>query len=570
MNFSARHGTVNLTMVGLILCILLIVGGALTLYYTKGKNITLQDISSAEKIAGLNFTQKEKKMMLGDLQNNLSDYKKMREISLDNSISPALIFNPLPAGFDLGKFKGESLFIYDEPKEVQLPDNLEELAFYSVTDLAWLIKNRRISSEYLTRLYLDRLKKYGSKLRCVVTLTEDLALEQARRADQEIASGRYRSPLHGIPYGLKDLFATKGYPTTWGSPIYKNQIIDENATVFEKLTEAGAVLVAKLSMGELAWGDIWFGGLTRNPWDPTQGSSGSSAGSASATAAGLVAFAIGTETWGSIVSPSTRCGTSGLRPTFGRVSRYGAMALSWSMDKIGPIARSVEDLAIIFKAIIGPDGKDRTVYDLPFSYNGREDLKNIKVGYLKKAFDQVRHNKEKYLAVLEVLKSLGIELIELDLPEIDPNIISFILNVEAAAAFDEVTRKNLDELMVRQGKNAWPNVFRQARFIPAVEYIQANRIRTLLIEQMAQKLKGIDVYVAPSAGTNLLLTNLTGHPTVVVPCGFDDKGHPLSISFTGNLFEEGKALRLAKAYQLATGYHLQHPDLKKLEQIREE
>jgi len=564
-----RQGSVNLTFIGLFLCGLLIVGGALALYYTKGKSITAQDITSAEKIAGLNFTLKEKKMMLDDLKDNLSDYKKMREISLNNSVSPALIFNPLPAGFDLSRFQKENFFIYDEPKDVQLPENLEELAFYPVTDLAWLIKNRKITSEQLTRLSLDRLKKYGPKLHCVVTLTEDLALKQARQADLEITSGHYRGPLHGIPYGLKDLFAVKGYPTRWGSPIYKNQTIDENATVLEKLTEAGAVLVAKLSMGELAWGDIWFGGMTRNPWDPAQGSSGSSAGSASATAAGLVAFAIGTETWGSIVSPSTRCGTSGLRPTFGRVSRYGAMALSWSMDKIGPIARSAEDLVLIFKAIIGPDGKDRTVFDLPFSYNGREDLKNIKVGYLKKAFDQVRNNKEKYLAVLAVLKSLGLELIEIDLPEIDPNIISFILNVEAATAFDEVTRKNLDDLMVRQGKNAWPNAFRQARFVPAVEYIQANRIRTLLIEQMAKKLKGIDVYVAPSAGENLLLTNLTGHPTVVVPCGFDHKEHPLSISFTGNLFEEGKTLRLAKAYQLATGFHLKHPDLAKLRQIKD-
>jgi len=569
MRHYFRQGSVNLTFIGLFFCGLLIVGGALALYYTKGKSITAQDITSAEKIAGLNFTLKEKKMMLDDLKDNLSDYKKMREISLNNSVSPALIFNPLPAGFDLSRFQKENFFIYDEPKDVQLPENLEELAFYPVTDLAWLIKNRKITSEQLTRLSLDRLKKYGPKLHCVVTLTEDLALKQARQADLEITSGHYRGPLHGIPYGLKDLFAVKGYPTRWGSPIYKNQTIDENATVLEKLTEAGAVLVAKLSMGELAWGDIWFGGMTRNPWDPAQGSSGSSAGSASATAAGLVAFAIGTETWGSIVSPSTRCGTSGLRPTFGRVSRYGAMALSWSMDKIGPIARSAEDLVLIFKAIIGPDGKDRTVFDLPFSYNGREDLKNIKVGYLKKAFDQVRNNKEKYLAVLAVLKSLGLELIEIDLPEIDPNIISFILNVEAATAFDEVTRKNLDDLMVRQGKNAWPNAFRQARFVPAVEYIQANRIRTLLIEQMAKKLKGIDVYVAPSAGENLLLTNLTGHPTVVVPCGFDHKEHPLSISFTGNLFEEGKTLRLAKAYQLATGFHLKHPDLAKLRQIKD-
>ncbi|MCR4397272.1 MAG: amidase [Candidatus Saccharicenans sp.] len=555
---------------GLILCLLLIIGGALALYHYKGRALTVQDIAAASKISGLEFTFKEQKMMLEDLRSNLEKFKGMREITLDNAVSPALIFNPLPAGFDLAALKENATFIFDEPEEVQLPENLEDLAFYPVTDLAWLIKNRRIGSEFLTRLYLERLKKYGPKLRCLVTLTEELALQQASQADRELAAGIYRGPLHGIPYGLKDLLATKGYPTTWGSPIYREQQLDINSTVFDKLTEAGAVLVAKLSLGELAWGDIWFGGQTRNPWDPEQGSSGSSAGSASATAAGLVAFAIGTETWGSIVSPSTRCGTSGLRPTFGRVSRYGAMALSWSMDKIGPIARSVEDLALIFKYLVGPDGKDQTVFDLPFTYNSREDLKKIRIGYLKEAFDRVRNNREKYLAVIETLKGLGLEPVEIKLPRLNSDLISFILNVEAAAAFDELTRKNLDELMVRQGRNAWPNVFRQARFIPAVEYIQANRLRTLLIEEMARVLKDIDVYVSPSAGPNLLLTNLTGHPTVVVPCGFDDSGHPLSISFTGNLFAEGKALCLARAYQQATGWHLKHPDLSRLDKLEAE
>jgi Asp-tRNA(Asn)/Glu-tRNA(Gln) amidotransferase A subunit family amidase len=568
MNKKSLLGSVNWTYLILLLSLILVIGGAFALYLTKGQKITVQDVASAEKIAGLKFTAKERAMMLKDLEENLQSYEKMREIPLSNDVSPALLFNPLPPGFDLDKFRRRTEFIYDEPREVPLPENLEDLAFYSVKELAWLIKNRRISSEFLTRIYLDRLKKYGPKLHCLVTLTEDLALAQARKADRELAAGLYRGPLHGIPYGLKDLFATRGYPTTWGSPIYKTQMIDENATVFEKLTRAGAVLLAKLSMGELAWGDVWFGGLTRNPWDPNQGSSGSSAGSASATAAGLVAFAIGTETWGSIVSPSTRCGTSGLRPTFGRVSRHGAMALSWSMDKIGPIARTAEDLALIFREMIGPDGLDRTVFDLPFSYNGREELKNIKVGYLKSAFDQVKNNREKYLTVLETLRSLGVELVEVSLPEINPDIISFILNAEAAAAFDELTRKNLDDQMVRQGREAWPNVFRQARFIPAVEYIQANRLRTLLIQEMDQKLKGVDVYVTTSGGTSLLLTNLTGHPQVAVPCGFDDHGRPLSISFVGNLFEEGKALRVAKAYQEATGFHLKHPDLSRLENLK--
>ncbi|HUM34298.1 MAG TPA: amidase [Candidatus Saccharicenans sp.] len=551
-----------------ILSVILVIGGAFALHYTKGRAITIQDISSASKISGLNFTYQEKKMMLPNLEENLASYQKMRQIHLENSVPPALIFNPLPADFDFKRLEADQRFIYEEPVSVEVPESEEVLAFYPVTDLAWLIKNRRISSEYLTRIYLDRLKKYGPKLHCVVTLTEDLALKQARQADEELAHGIYRGPLHGIPYGLKDLLAVKGYPTTWGSPIYKTQKLEEEATVYKKLTQAGAVLVAKLSMGEMAWGDVWFGGLTRNPWDPNQGSSGSSAGSASATAAGLVGFAIGTETWGSIVSPSTRCGVSGLRPTFGRVSRYGAMALSWSMDKIGPMARSVEDLALIFQAIIGPDGKDRTVFDLPFSYDGQSDLKKIRIGYYKKSFDQTRRHKDKYLAVLNTLSSMGLDLEEIELPEIDPEMISFILNVEAAAAFDELTRTNQDELMVRQGRDAWPNIFRQARFVPAVEYIQANRLRAMLIEQLASKLKEIDVYLDTPSGPSLLLTNLTGQPTVVVPCGFDDKGHPVGITFISNLFEEGQALRLAKAYQQATGFHLKHPDLSLLDQVK--
>jgi Asp-tRNA(Asn)/Glu-tRNA(Gln) amidotransferase A subunit family amidase len=401
-------------------------------------------------------------------------------------------------------------------------------------------------------------------LECVITFTEELALAQANRADKEIASGHYRGPLHGIPWGAKDLLSTTGIKTTWGAMPYKDQIIDVDATVVKRLKEAGAVLVAKLTMGALAWGDVWFDGKTKNPWNPEQGSSGSSAGSASATAAGLVGFSIGTETWGSIVSPSTRCGVTGLRPTYGRVSRYGAMALSWSMDKIGPICRSVEDCSLVFNAIYGPDGKDFTVVNLPFNWDPALNLKDIRIGYLKKLFERKYRNKKNDEASIEAIRSLGVELVPFDLPELPVNALSFILNAEAAAAFDELTRSNRDDLLVRQIKQAWPNSFRQARLIPAVEYIQANRIRTLLMEEMARKMKGIDVYIAPSfGGNNLLLTNLTGHPAVVVPNGFDEKGSPTSISFIGNLFEEAKTLRVAKAYQDVTDFHRKHPDLKK-------
>jgi Asp-tRNA(Asn)/Glu-tRNA(Gln) amidotransferase A subunit family amidase len=411
-------------------------------------------------------------------------------------------------------------------------------------------------------MYLARLKKYGPMLECVITLTESLALAQARRADREIAAGKYRGLLHGIPYGAKDLFATRGAKTTWGSVPFKDQYIDEDATVIQRLERAGAVLVAKLTLGELAWGDVWFGGKTRNPWNLEQGSSGSSAGSAAATAAGLVGFSIGTETWGSIVSPSNRCGTTGLRPTYGRVSRAGAMALSWTMDKIGPICRTVEDCAIVLNAIYGPDGKDPSVYDVSFSYSPRINLTKLKVGYLKADFDSARFNKEQNDLSLSQLRAMGVKLIPIELPKLPIRQLSFILSAEAAAAFDELTRSGKDDLLVRQIRNAWPNVFRASRFVPAVEYIQANRIRFLLVQEMAKLFDTVDLYVAPSLeGNNLLLTNLTGHPCVVVPNGFNKEGTPTSITFIGKLFDEGTLLAFAKAYQEATGFHRKHPTL---------
>ncbi len=411
-------------------------------------------------------------------------------------------------------------------------------------------------------MYLERLKEHGPTLQCVVTLTEELALKQAARADAEIAAGKYRGPLHGIPYGAKDLLAVKGYKTTWGAMPYKDQMIDENSTVVKKLEEAGAVLVAKLTLGALAWGDVWFGGKTKNPWNLEEGSSGSSAGSGSATAAGLVAFAIGTETWGSIVSPSTRCGVTGLRPTFGRVSRAGAMALSWSMDKIGPMCRTVEDCAIVFNAIYGPDGLDQSLIDLPFNYNADVDLTGLRIGYLKSAFEGDYTGKDNDEASLKVLRELGVDLIPFELPEFPVENISFILWAEAAAAFDELTRSGQDELMVRQIQRAWPNVFRASRFIPAVEYIQANRARHILIQKMAEQMKAVDLFVTPSfGGNNLLVTNLTGHPCVVVPNGFKENGSPTSISFIGQLYDEGTILAVAKAYQDATDWHKQHPSM---------
>jgi len=540
---------------------ILIFGGAFALYNLKGaKKVTTKDIESAEKIAGLRFSGKERNLMLENLRRNIRSYEKMREVVLENHVPPSIQFNPILPDMIIDK---EPIpFSFSTDPELQLPENLDDLAFYPITALAQLIRSRKLTSVELTNLYLGRLKKYGPQLECVITLTEGLALKQANKADEEIDEGQYRGPLHGIPWGAKDLLATKGIRTTWGAMPYKDQIIDKDATVVKRLEEAGAVLVAKLTMGALAQGDVWYGGKTKNPWNLEQGSSGSSAGPAAATSAGLVAFAIGTETMGSIVSPSTRCAVTGLRPSYGRVSRYGAMALSWSMDKIGPICRTVEDCALVFHAIYGPDGKDLTIVNAPFGWDPSSDLRRIRVGYLKEAFEKKSRTKENDQVSLETVRTLGIELIPLELPEFPARAISFILRAEAAAAFDELTRSGEDDLLVRQGQGAWPNTFRHARFIPAVEYIQANRLRTLLMQKMAEKMKGIDVFVTPSYGGNsLLITNLTGHPTVVVPNGFDDKGNPTSISFIGNLFEEAKALRVAKAYQDATDFHLKHPSL---------
>ncbi|MEE8378478.1 MAG: amidase family protein [Candidatus Aminicenantaceae bacterium] len=564
------------TFIFLFLAAVIFFGGAFALYHFKGgKNITIKDIKAYEKIIGLEFSNNERKMMLNSIQRSPGRYEELRKIDIPNSIPPALLFNPVVPGSRVEEERKP--FRYTADESITVPENFEDLAFYPVTALAQLIKTQKISSVQLTGLYLNRLKKYGPLLECVITLTEDLAMKQAKKADEEIAAGNYRGPLHGIPWGAKDLLSTKGIKTTWGAAPYKDQIFDMDATVVKRLEEAGAVLVAKLTMGALAMGDVWFEGRTNNPWNIEQGSSGSSAGSAAATSAGLVGFAIGTETQGSIVSPASRCGVTGLRPTFGRVSRYGAMALSWSMDKIGPLCRTVEDCALVFQAISGPDDKDLTVVDLPFNWDPQLDLKTIRIGYLKSAFDRKpregnerdKRTIEENKKALDVLRSLGIELIPFDLPDFPTRRISFILTTEAAAAFDELTRSHRDDLLVRQSGNAWPNSFRQARFVPAVEYIQANRARVLLMQKMAEKMEGIDVFIAPR-GTTTGLTNLTGHPAVVVPSGFRENGTPTAIIFIGNLFAEAKTLRVAKAFQDATGYHLKHPDLDKLRKEKEE
>lgn len=533
---------------------------AFTSIHLLNEDITTEVVSEASKIIGIEFTEAERDSMITDLESQREAFQELREIEIDNSVAPPLYFNPISPQKMVAK--SDRPTEWDIPEDVELPEDLSELAFYSVKELASLIQQEKISSVELTQFFLNRIKQHDDTLEAVITVTEEMALEQAKKMDRELAEGNYRGPLHGIPYGLKDLFAVKGYKTTWGAVPFQDQMIEETATVAEKLEEAGAVLVAKTTLGALAYGDVWFGGTTRNPWDLEQGSSGSSAGSAAGTSAGLFPFAIGTETYGSIVSPSHRTGATGLRPTFGRVSRHGAMALSWTMDKAGPITRSVEDAAIVFDAIQGPDGKDKTVFDLPFNYTTEVDWSDLKIGYVESAFKEDYSNHERDSLTLETLRNLGAELTPIELPEFPSNSISFILWAEAAAAFDDLTLSDKDDEMVRQEKNAWPNIFRAARFIPAVEYIQANRARQLLIQEMDTLMQEIDLYISPTyGGDNLLRTNLTGHPSVVLPNGFTENDHPTSITFIGRLFDEETLLGVAQQYQQATDFHLRHPEL---------
>ena len=542
-------------------------GGAISfllLGFTLGRNlgeITPATIDSAADLIGLSFSNSEKDSMLTNLNNQRSNLENLRKIKLENSVAPALIFNPLPQGF----FPDQTQKPLDWglPKTVELPEKENDIAFMPVHQLAVLIQTKKLSSERLTRIYLDRIKTYSDTLQCLITLLEEPALQKARQMDLELAAGNYRGVLHGIPYGIKDLLAVPGTKTTWGAMPFRDQVIDETATVVQKLDDAGAVLVGKFTLGALAMGDIWYGGVTKNPWNLKQGSSGSSAGSASAVSAGLVPFAIGTETLGSIVSPSTRNGVTGLRPTFGRVSKHGAMALSWSMDKIGPISRSALDNAIVLAAINGLDPKDPSTIPAAFNYSAKNDIKSLKIGYFQSFFEGERPGIENDKAILEVLKNQGIELHPLELKtSINPGPIVSMLMVEGAAAFDELTRLNLDDQLVAQGRNAWPNLFRSARFIPAVEYVQMSRQRSLLIQEMHELMKEYDVIVTPSfAGQQLQITNLTGHPALCLPNGFGNNGSPTSITLLANLFEEEKLIMLGRLIQENTDWQTKRPPL---------
>jgi Asp-tRNA(Asn)/Glu-tRNA(Gln) amidotransferase A subunit family amidase len=579
----------------------------------KGK-VTRDMIDSAAAIADVHIADEYKDMMLEGLNSYTESFEAIYALHIKNEVAPAVIFDPVLPGM---KFETER-----RPMKISAapsipgaaPKDLEDVAFFSVRQLAELIRTKRISSSALTEMYVARLKRYDPLLKFVITLTEERATAQAKEADREIAAGKYRGPLHGLPWGAKDLLAVKGYRTTWGAGGFEDQKLDEDATVVKRLDAAGAVLVAKLTLGALAQGDKWFGGMTRNPWNTKQGSSGSSAGSASATAAGCVAFAVGSETLGSIASPSTRCGTTGLRPTFGFVPRTGAMALSWTMDKLGPICRAVEDTAIVLSAIHGPDGRDRTVHNAAFNWDANLDWRKLRVGYLKADFELTpppaeapkdekelsaeekkkrdedaanrvlamarrEYDRKFEEAALAKLRAMGVNLIPVEFPKYPYQSMRSILVAEAAAAFDELTRSGRDKLLTQQTRDDWPNTFRSARFIPAVEYIQASRARTTAMELAAKVFDQVDVIVAPTFSMQLLITNLTGHPAIILPNGFrgDDApkprvrengevdgggpGTPLSLTFLGQLYGEAKMLALAKAYQDATDFHRKHPQL---------
>jgi Asp-tRNA(Asn)/Glu-tRNA(Gln) amidotransferase A subunit family amidase len=580
--------------------------------------ITKEMIDHAAAIADVLIPEETKEMMLDNLNERAKGYDAIYALHIPNSIAPCLIFDPVVPGM---KFEMEQRPMRASKPSViaaqAAPRNLEDVAFASVRELAELVRTKKVSSVALTEMYLERLKRYDPTLKFVVTLTEDRARAQAKEADREIAAGKYRGPLHGLPWGAKDLLAAKGYRTTWGAGGFENQMIDEDATVVKRLDEAGAVLVAKLTLGALALGDNWFAGVTRNPWHPGQGSSGSSAGPASATAAGCVAFSVGSETLGSISSPSTRCGCTGLRPSFGLVPRTGAMALSWSMDKLGPICRAVEDCALVLDAIYGPDGADPSVKNAAFHWDATIDWRKLRVGYLKADFDpkppeqqpaateepvatpeeQKKRDEQKRRreaararaeydrkfndAALAKLKEMGVNLIPLEMPKFPYQSMVTMLSAEAAAAFDELTRTGKDKLLTSQKPFDWPNSFRSARFIPAVEYIQASRARRMAMDAVAKVFEQVDVIVAPTnGGEQLVITNLTGHPSVILPNGFrgddapkpptDDPsdfqnaggpGTPVSLTFLGNLYGEAKLLAFAKAYQDATGFHRKHPQL---------
>lgn len=509
-------------------------------------------IANAEWIAGIDLTAAQRNMAAKALHDAMDGFAKLRAHPIQHGDAPAFVFKPLEDEGNLPRNGSPNTVRFSESNAVSKPKSDDELAWMPVSELAALIKQRDISSTHLTEIYLSRLKRFDPLLKCVVNLTEETAMTQAARADRELAAGQYRGPLHGIPWGAKDLIAWPGSPTTWGAPLNRDQQINTTAAVAQRLEAAGCVLVAKLTLGSYAMGDQWYGGKTRNPWNPHQGSSGSSAGSASAAVAGLVGFTIGSETMGSITSPSRRCGATGLRPTFGRVSRYGCMTLSWTLDKLGPICRSVEDCAVVFGAIHGQDYRDSSTVDRPFHWPARRRMESIRVGYVPEDSDELKNE-------LDVLKGLGAQLVPIQIPE-NPlaRMLSIILTAECSSVFDDLTRRQQPK-----GVRHWPTTFAMGQFILANDYIRAHRVRRQLMEEMKVLMRSVDVIFGPSM---MNTTNMTGHPQIVLPNGFRNPDNsqpktPTSVTLTGRLFDEATMMAVADAYQKATGHHLSRPPI---------
>jgi len=557
--------------------------------------ITVEMVADAMKLSGLEFSEAELKEMTTAANRSLAGYEEMRAIHIPNDVSPPFHFSPVVAGMTVSRKKLP--FTVSAAPAARRPAALEDVAFWPVRHLAELVRTRQVTSLELTEMYLARLHRYNGKLNNVVTFLDDYGRAEARRADAEIAAGRYKGPLHGIPWGAKDIISVKGFKTTWGSPAFKEQQFDYDASIVEMLREAGAVLIAKLTTGELASGDQWFGGQTKNPWNLSQGSSGSSAGPSSATAGGCVAFAIGTETSGSILSPSARCGLAGLRPTFGRVSRHGVMALSWTQDRLGPIVRYAEDAALVMQAIAKPDGRDMSVSDLPFNWNAETDVRKLRVGIIKESFDEITNPiaKKNAEASLETLRSIGVkELVPVAVPEFTTNVSA--INVESIVFFDEHARAG-DMKEARNGGRP------SGRLVPAVEYLRAQRVRMMMMEKLAAATAHVDVYVVganpfgdgggrgrgegrgtdgrgadgrgadgrgeargdapprPQSATqrHFAMANLACYPAMNMPNGFLETGSPTNFVIYGRPYGENDVIALGKAYQDAAGFHLKKP-----------
>lgn len=543
--------------------------------------VTLGMLTDALKLSGIELTEEDRKQLVESANRNLTSLEEMRKIKIPLDVSPPYHFSPIVPGITVNKTRMP--FRMSAPPAIKRPANLEDVAFWPVRHLAELVRTRQVTSLELTEMYLARLHRYNAKLNNVVTFLDEYGREEAKRADSEIAAGRYKGPLHGIPWGAKDIISVKGFTTTWGAAPFKDQIFDYDASVVEMLRDAGAVLIAKLSTGELAAGDNWFGGQTKNPWDPTQGSSGSSAGPGSATAAGCVAFAIGSETSGSILSPSARNGVTGLRPTFGRISRYGVMALSWTQDRLGPMCRYAEDTAIVMQAIARPDGRDMSVSDVPFNWNAQTDIRKLRVGYIKESFDEITNPtvKANAAAVLDALRSLGVrEFIPMTIPETYTNVSA--IGVESAAYFDEFARAG----RMKETRSGRPT----GRLMSAVDFLQSQRIRMMMMMELAKATDGLDVYIVasnnnpgapapprpegtpdtPRGGGNnnrpqgpaqrhSTMANLACYPAMNIPSGFSEFGSPTNVTFFARPFMENELIALSKAYQDAAGHHLKKP-----------